>query len=198
MKKKMEHLNAEEIKEKSTKTISEFKSFIAKGNVIDLAVGVIIGSAFGKIVSSIVDDIIMPVIGVIIGGIDFTNLSIKVGEATITYGTFIQNIIDFLIIALFCKAIKFLISNFASLYVLEGFIIIIKFPLIFFRKFLLINFEIIKFLYFFSKFCFEIIINLSNSLLRNLLNNELLKLNSLSKHIIEVSLEISVIFITSS
>ena len=100
MKKKMEHLNAEEIKEKSTKTISEFKSFIAKGNVIDLAVGVIIGSAFGKIVSSIVDDIIMPVIGVIIGGIDFTNLSIKVGEATITYGTFIQNIIDFLIIAI--------------------------------------------------------------------------------------------------
>lgn len=100
MKKKIEYLSKEEIKEKSTKTISEFKSFIAKGNVIDLAVGVIIGSAFGKIVSSIVDDIIMPVIGVIIGGIDFTSLSIKVGEATITYGTFIQNIIDFLIIAI--------------------------------------------------------------------------------------------------
>ena len=109
MKKKMEHLNAEEIKEKSTKTISEFKSFIAKGNVIDLAVGVIIGSAFGKIVSSIVDDIIMPVIGVIIGGIDFTNLSIKVGEATITYGTFIQNIID--IIEKNCDDIKLVKLN---------------------------------------------------------------------------------------
>ena len=78
----------------------EFKEFALKGNIMDLAVGVIIGSAFGKIVSSIVDDIIMPVSGVIIGGIDFTNLSIKVGEATITYGTFIQNIIDFLIIAI--------------------------------------------------------------------------------------------------
>lgn len=100
MKKKMEHLTREEILNKGNKTVSEFKSFIAKGNVIDLAVGVIIGSAFGKIVSSIVDDIIMPVIGAIIGGIDFSNLSVKIGEATITYGTFIQNVIDFLIIAI--------------------------------------------------------------------------------------------------
>lgn len=100
MKKKREHLNKEEILSRGNKTISEFKSFIAKGNVIDLAVGVIIGSAFGKIVSSIVDDIIMPVIGAIIGGIDFSNLSVKIGEATITYGTFIQNVIDFLIIAI--------------------------------------------------------------------------------------------------
>lgn len=100
MKKKMEHLSKEEILSRGTKTVSEFKSFIAKGNVIDLAVGVIIGSAFGKIVSSIVDDIIMPVIGAIIGGIDFSNLSVKIGEATITYGTFIQNVIDFLIIAI--------------------------------------------------------------------------------------------------
>ena len=99
MKKKMEHLNKEELLNKGNKTISEFKSFIAKGNVIDLAVGVIIGSAFGKIVSSI-DDIIMPVIGAIIGGIDFSSLSVKIGEATITYGTFIQNVIDFLIIAI--------------------------------------------------------------------------------------------------
>lgn len=99
-KKKMEHLSKEEILSRGTKTVSEFKSFIAKGNVIDLAVGVIIGSAFGKIVSSIVDDIIMPVIGAIIGGIDFSNLSVKIGEATITYGTFIQNVIDFLIIAI--------------------------------------------------------------------------------------------------
>lgn len=78
----------------------EFKAFISKGNVIDLAVGVIIGGAFGKIVSSLVNDILMPIIGVIIGGIDFTSLSIKIGEATIMYGNFIQNIIDFLIVAL--------------------------------------------------------------------------------------------------
>lgn len=78
----------------------EFKTFIERGNVIDLAVGVVIGSAFGKIVSSLVDDILMPVIGAIIGGLDFSNLTIKVGEAKIMYGSFINNIIDFLIIAL--------------------------------------------------------------------------------------------------
>ena len=87
------------IVEKGTKTISEFKSFIARGNVIDLAVGVIIGGAFGKIVTSIVNDILMPIIGILIGGIDFTNLSFKVGDATIAYGNFIQNVIDFLIVA---------------------------------------------------------------------------------------------------
>ena len=99
--KKKVHLKGEkeEIIKKGEKTLSEFKKFIAKGNVMDLAVGVIIGSAFGKIVSSIVDDILMPLIGVIIGGIDFSNLSIKIGEATVTYGNFIQNVIDFLIIA---------------------------------------------------------------------------------------------------
>lgn len=80
--------------------IKEFKEFISKGNVIDLAVGVIIGGAFGKIVSSLVNDIIMPLIGIIIGGIDFTNLSIKVGSAIISYGLFIQNVIDFLIISI--------------------------------------------------------------------------------------------------
>ena len=78
----------------------EFKEFISKGNVIDLAVGVIIGGAFGKIVTSIVDDILMPVIGMIIGGIDFSNLSVKIGEAEVKYGNFIQNVIDFLIVAL--------------------------------------------------------------------------------------------------
>ena len=85
---------------KGKKTISEFKEFIARGNVVDMAVGVIIGGAFGKIVTSIVDDILMPLIGMLIGGIDFTNLSAKVGEATVTYGNFIQNVIDFLIIAI--------------------------------------------------------------------------------------------------
>ena len=89
----------EKILKQGTKTLSEFKAFIARGNVIDMAVGVIIGGAFGKIVTSIVNDILMPVIGAIIGGIDFTNLSLKIGEATITYGNFIQNVIDFLIIA---------------------------------------------------------------------------------------------------
>lgn len=81
--------------------IKEFKEFAMKGNVMDMAVGVIIGGAFGKIVSSLVDDILMPVIGVITGGVDFTGLSAKVGDATVTYGQFIQNIIDFLIVA-FC------------------------------------------------------------------------------------------------
>lgn len=92
------------------KLVKEFKAFISRGNVIDLAVGVIIGGAFGKIVSSLVNDIIMPVVGIIIGGVDFTTLSVTVGAkmvdgeltggSTIAYGMFVQNIIDFLIIAL--------------------------------------------------------------------------------------------------
>lgn len=81
------------------KLIEEFKKFIMRGNVLDLAVGVVMGNAFSKIVSSLVNDIMMPFIGVIIGGHDFSNLSIKVGSASIMYGSFIQNIIDFLIIA---------------------------------------------------------------------------------------------------
>ena len=81
--------------------IKEFKEFAVKGNVMDMAVGVIIGGAFGKIVSSLVDDILMPIIGTLTGGVNFTDLAITVGEANIKYGTFIQNVIDFLIIA-FC------------------------------------------------------------------------------------------------
>jgi large conductance mechanosensitive channel len=81
--------------------LKEFKEFISKGNVMDLAVGVIIGGAFGKIVSSLVSDILMPLIGICLGGVDFSNLAIKIGNANIKYGSFIQNIIDFLIIA-FC------------------------------------------------------------------------------------------------
>jgi len=96
MKKK---IKKEDVVKKGGKTLAEFKEFISKGNVVDLAVGVIIGSAFGKIVTSIVDDILMPIIGVIIGGIDFSNLSLKVGDAVIKYGNFIQNVIDFLIVA---------------------------------------------------------------------------------------------------
>ena len=81
--------------------IKEFKEFISKGNVIDLAVGVVIGSAFGKIVSSLVDNIIMPLVGMLIGGIDFSSLSLKIGNAKVLYGIFIQNVVDFLIVA-FC------------------------------------------------------------------------------------------------
>ena len=81
------------------KTLNEFKEFISKGNVIDMAVGVIIGSAFSKIVTSLVNDIIMPLIGIIIGGLDFTSLSVKIKDSEILYGSFIQNIVDFLIIA---------------------------------------------------------------------------------------------------
>lgn len=90
-----------ELNKKISKGTAEFKEFIMKGDVIDLAVGVIIGGAFGKIVTSLVNDILMPVIGVIIGGIDFSNLSIDFLDAKIMYGSFIQQVIDFLIIS-FC------------------------------------------------------------------------------------------------
>ena len=89
------------------KLVDEFKAFVMRGNVLDLAVGVIIGSAFGKIVASLVNDIFMPIIGMIIGNVDFTTLEIKIGEpvegaeqAAIKYGMFIQEIVNFLIIAL--------------------------------------------------------------------------------------------------
>ena len=81
------------------KLLNEFKEFISKGNVIDMAVGVVIGTAFSKIVTSLVNDIIMPLVGIIIGGLDFTSLSIKIKDSEILYGSFIQNIVDFLIIA---------------------------------------------------------------------------------------------------
>ncbi|MBP5684291.1 MAG: large-conductance mechanosensitive channel protein MscL [Bacilli bacterium] len=80
--------------------IKEFKEFINKGNVMDMAVGVIIGGAFGAIITSLVNDIIMPLVGIITGGVDVSNLSVKVGDATLAYGNFIQAIINFLIIAL--------------------------------------------------------------------------------------------------
>ena len=94
------------------KFLNEFKAFAMRGNVVDMAVGVIIGGAFGKIVSSLVDDIIMPPIGFLLGGVNFKDLSIKLGEklsedgktmeaVTVNYGNFIQQTVDFLIIA-FC------------------------------------------------------------------------------------------------
>ena len=86
--------------------MKEFKEFAIKGNVVDMAVGIIIGAAFGKIVSSFVADVIMPPIGVLLGGVDFTNLAFTVKEAAgempavvISYGQFIQTIVDFTIVA---------------------------------------------------------------------------------------------------
>ena len=80
--------------------MKEFKEFISKGNVMDLAVGVIIGGAFQAIVGSLVNDIIMPLLGIITGGLDFSHLAITVGEAQILYGSFISAIINFLLMAL--------------------------------------------------------------------------------------------------
>lgn len=79
--------------------IEEFKAFAMKGNVVDLAVAVIIGAAFGKIVSSLVANIVMPLIGVLLGGIKLSGLSTKVGDAEITYGVFLQSVVDFIIVA---------------------------------------------------------------------------------------------------
>lgn len=97
----------------------EFKEFAMKGNVMDLAIAVIIGTAFGKIVSSLVNDVIMPVIGLIVGGIDFTGLKIvltpasgDVAEVAILYGTFIQTVVDFLLIALSVFFVVKLLSKF--------------------------------------------------------------------------------------
>lgn len=78
----------------------EFKAFAMKGNVVDLATAVIIGAAFGKIVSSLVNDIIMPLLGALLGGSNLSALNVSVGKAVITYGAFLQNVVDFLIIAL--------------------------------------------------------------------------------------------------
>lgn len=103
VKKVLNSLENEKVKEankKLNKGVSEFKEFITKGDVVDLAVGVIVGGAFGKIVTSLVDDILMPIIGILIGGIDFTNLSFNIVDAKVMYGSFIQQILDFLIISL--------------------------------------------------------------------------------------------------
>jgi large conductance mechanosensitive channel len=89
--------------------LKEFREFISRGNVFDLAVGVIIGAAFGKIVSSVVDDLLMPILGRLVGGIDFSSAKLVLGtkqegdklvEVAVKYGSFIQHVIDFLLIAL--------------------------------------------------------------------------------------------------
>lgn len=119
----MEKLDKEKIKKTKkklrksvTKEVDEFKKFIMQGNIVDMAVGVIIGGAFGKIVTSLVNDILMPLIGILIGGINFTKLRITVLDAQIMYGSFIQQIIDFLIVSIcifiFLKIIAKLESKF--------------------------------------------------------------------------------------
>ena len=87
--------------------ISEFREFAVKGNVVDMAVGIIIGGAFGKIVASLVNDVIMPPIGLLLGGVDFTELAVTLKQAvdgtaavTLNYGKFVQTIMDFLIVAI--------------------------------------------------------------------------------------------------
>ena len=96
--------------EKKSGFLTEFKTFIARGNVIDLAVGVIIGGAFSNITTSLVNDIVMPVLGIFTSSITFADLSVEVGQAVITYGNFIQAVLNFLIMAfvVFCliKAIN--------------------------------------------------------------------------------------------
>lgn len=95
--------NMKEINKNNIAKISEeasaFKNFISRGNVVDMAVGVIVGGAFGKIVTSLVNDMLTPIIGVLLGGLNFTDLKIKIGNANVLYGNFIQSIIDFLIIS---------------------------------------------------------------------------------------------------
>ncbi|OBA03011.1 mechanosensitive ion channel protein MscL [Bacillus subtilis] len=77
----------------------EFKAFAMRGNIVDLAIGVVIGGAFGKIVTSLVNDIIMPLVGLLLGGLDFSGLSFTFGDAVVKYGSFIQTIVNFLIIS---------------------------------------------------------------------------------------------------
>jgi large conductance mechanosensitive channel len=79
--------------------LKEFKDFAMRGNVMDLAIAVIIGGAFGKIIASLVNDILMPLIGLLLGGLDFSGLAVTVNEASINYGLFIQAIVDFVIVA---------------------------------------------------------------------------------------------------
>lgn len=81
--------------------MNEFKEFAMKGNVLDLAVGVVMGSAFGAIITALVDKVIMPLVGIVLGGVDVKSLAVKVGDASLGYGAFLQAVINFIIIA-FC------------------------------------------------------------------------------------------------
>lgn len=102
-------------KNKGQNFLKEFKEFAIRGNAVDLTVGIVIGGAFGKIVTSFVQDVLMPPIGILLGGVDFSKLSLMVGDASFNYGAFIQAVVDFLIIAfaifLLIKAINKLKKN---------------------------------------------------------------------------------------
>lgn len=87
------------ISEKGKGFINDFKAFATRGNVIDMAVAVVMGAAFNKIITSLVNDIIMPAIGALMGGVNFSELSVKISKASINYGLFVQAVVDFLIIA---------------------------------------------------------------------------------------------------
>ena len=88
------------MKEELKKILNEFKQFIERGNVVDLAVGVVIGNAFSKIVSSVVNDLLTPMIGIVLGGLDFSGISLTIRNSTINFGLFINNVINFFIIAI--------------------------------------------------------------------------------------------------
>lgn len=103
--------NIKKVNKNLKKGTSEFKEFITRGNVVDMAVGVVVGGAFSKIVTSLVNDIIMPLIGILIGGIDFSDLNVTVLNAKVQYGMFIQQVIDFLIISLCIFLFMKLFSN---------------------------------------------------------------------------------------
>ena len=110
------------LKNKASSLMEEFKAFAFKGNIVDMAIGVIIGGAFGKIVTSLVNDIIMPPIGLLIGGVDFTNLKLVIKKAVVeggaeiapavtwNYGAFIQQVVDFTILA-FCVFMMVKVMN---------------------------------------------------------------------------------------
>lgn len=97
------------------KTTQEFKDFIMRGNILDMAIGVVMGGAFGKIVTSLVDNLLMPLVGIVSGGVDIADLSWKVGKATFGYGLFLQNIIDFLIIAACMFSVVKAMAKFSSM-----------------------------------------------------------------------------------
>ena len=92
------------MKEKTAGFLAEFKTFIARGNVMDMAVGVIIGGAFSAITTSLINDIIMPLLGILTGSISFADLSVEIGGAVVTYGNFVQAVLNFLVMAfvVFC------------------------------------------------------------------------------------------------
>jgi large conductance mechanosensitive channel len=92
-------MHIDRYQKRATGFLKEFKTFALRGNVIDLAVAVVVGTAFNKIVSSLVDNIIMPLIGVATGGVDLKAFSTQVGEVSVNYGVFLQSVVDFLIIA---------------------------------------------------------------------------------------------------